>query len=110
MTAAEPAPVPSEPVAAIRARYEAGHSMRAVAAYFGVSYSVVRAALRESGVVPRGVSVRRLVPPEADDAAAFDELVRQGVVLPPKRPSRRPVPVPIPGTPGLSDIVIADRR
>lgn len=61
-------------------------------------------------VTDRGVTVARLVPP--DLPPHLIEMIRQGRLIPPRRPMRLPKPV-IPYEPGsklLSDLVIELRK
>jgi len=58
-------------------------------------------------VTDRGKPVARLVPIAAE--SKLDQLVREGVVIPPRRPWKGAVPKPIKGAGPLSDIVLGDR-
>jgi hypothetical protein len=94
----------------LRTRYDAGLSIRALAAATGRSYGFVHRMLTESGATLRHhkfVGVPREAPARA--ATGDDEAVRRGAVMPASARGPRPVPKPVKSRGGLSDIVIGQR-
>jgi prevent-host-death family protein len=61
-------------------------------------------------VTDRGTPVARLVPFERESESRFDQMVREGLIIPAPHPWRGPLPEPIEGAGPLSDIVLDDRR
>ena len=101
----------------LRKKYDAGQSVRTLAAASGRSYGFVHRMLSESGATLRGrggggIRARGGGRTEHGraDADRLAELVRKGIVEPPraaKRPVTLPRPMAVKG--GLSDIVIEQR-
>jgi hypothetical protein len=106
----------------LRRKYEAGQSIRTIASASGRSYGFVHRILSETGATVRRQRVHAKVPaggrgergpagPSAEAPATYDDLVRRGVIQPPRAgDGPRPLPRPTRARGGLSDIVLAQRE
>jgi hypothetical protein len=93
----------------LRTRYDAGLSIRALAAATGRSYGFVHRMLTESGATLRHHKFVRVPGEVPAGPARDDEPLRRGAITPARAPGPRPVPKPVKSRGGLSDIVIGQR-